>query len=115
MSQLTSVVPQLPSLDLERTATFCALTLGFEVVSRYETMIIVKRDAAEIHFWKCDDPALPKESSCYVRVVDLGPLFAAFKAAGAKFGYELTEQPWGMHEFQVNDPDGNALRFGERL
>jgi hypothetical protein len=31
------------------------------------------------------------------------------------FRYELTTQPWGMHEMQIDDPYGNAIRFGERV
>ena len=28
---------------------------------------------------------------------------------------EMTIQPWGMHEMQIDDPYGNAIRFGERV
>jgi len=36
-----------------------------------------------------------------------------FKARGAPFAYELALQLWGMNEMQINDPFGNAIRFGE--
>lgn len=49
------------------------------------------------------------------RVRHIDALFAEFKAKGVPFGYELTRQPWGMNEMQVNDPYGNAIRFGEDL
>lgn len=37
------------------------------------------------------------------------------KRLGAPFRYELRVQPWGMTEMQIDDPYGNAIRFGERI
>ena len=28
---------------------------------------------------------------------------------------EMTTQSWGMHEMQIDDPYGNAIRFGARV
>ena len=116
---LTMVAPQLPSSDLELSKNFMTEKLGFECLADYGEMVILRRDSTELHFWKCSDPkfakTLAKESSCYFRVSNIQPLFEAFKTAGVDFGYELEEKPWGMNEMQVNDPDGNAIRFGEPL
>ncbi len=54
--------------------------------------------------------ALPKD---YIRVKNISLLYEEFKHRQTPFGYELTQQPWGMNEMQVNDPYGNAIRFGE--
>jgi hypothetical protein len=34
---------------------------------------------------------------------------------GGKFSIGLVKQPWGMQEMQIDDPYGNAIRFGDVL
>ena len=71
----------------------------------------------EIHFWDAGSEEEARKygsaSSCYIRVKNIGPLYKELKTRGAPFRYELTRQPWGMNEMQVDDPYGNAIRFGE--
>ena len=116
---LTPAIPQLPSGDLEVTATFFRDKLGFEVVQLYAEHghLILARSPVEIHFWKASSEQeathYGQASSCYVRVSNIQALFEEFKARGAPFRYELTRQAWGMNEMQVDDPYGNAIRFGE--
>jgi hypothetical protein len=43
------------------------------------------------------------------------PLHQELVQRPARFHHGLTRQPWGMHEMQVDDPFGNAIRFGEEL
>jgi catechol 2,3-dioxygenase-like lactoylglutathione lyase family enzyme len=114
---LQTAIPQLPSSDLQQTKTFMVSKLGFECVADHGQMIIVRRDSAELHFWhatpEAHAKALASESSCYIRVKNIEALFGTLKANRVEFGYELKKKPWGMTEMQVNDPDGNAIRFGE--
>ena len=42
-------------------------------------------------------------------------LYQELKERGARFRYGLTKQPWGMNEMQIDDPYGNAIRFGEAV
>ncbi len=122
MSQavLQPAIPQLPTGDIERTAQFFETVLGFEIVAKFpeHNHLIVQRGPAVVHFWQAATESAAREiagqSSCYIPVANIEPLFAEFKAKGAPFAYELTRQPWGMHEMQVSDPYGNAIRFGER-
>ena len=119
-AQLGPAIPQLPTGDIEKTAAFFESILGFEVVAklRERKHLIVRRGAVEIHFWQAADETVAKElasqSSCYIPVENIYPLFVELKEKGAPFAYELTKQPWGMNEMQVDDPYGNAIRFGER-
>lgn len=118
---LGPAIPQLPTADIEVTAEFVERALGFEVVARFANFghLIVQRGPAEIHFWRASSEqearAIAGQSSCYIRVEHVEALYDELKRRGAPFGYELTRQPWGMHEMQVNDPYGNAIRFGERF
>lgn len=118
---LSSAIPQLPTGDIKKTAEFFESVLNFEIVEMFPDYnhLIVKRGNAEIHFWQASTEAEAKsiasQSSCYIRVDNIEVLFSEFKTKGAPFAYELTNQPWGMNEMQVNDPYGNAIRFGEEF
>ena len=120
-SKLGAAVPQLPTGDIERTAAFFHDQLGFEIAAKFPeyNQLIVRRDLAEIHFWQAPTDRQAREiasqSSCYITTDHIEDLFAQYKDRGVVFRYELTAQPWGMHEMQIDDPYGNAIRFGERL
>jgi uncharacterized glyoxalase superfamily protein PhnB len=120
-TKLSPAFPQLPSGDIEKTATFFSERLGFDIVAKYSEhkFLIVKRGPAEIHFWQAESESdakkLGSDSSCYIRVENIEPLFAEFKKREVKFRYELTKQPWGMLEMQIDDPYLNAIRFGEPI
>lgn len=46
---------------------------------------------------------------------NIAAYYARVKANGAEVVAPLADQPWDMREFEVADPDGNALIFGEHL
>lgn len=116
---LSSAIPQLPTGDIEASAQFYESKLGFEIAAKYpeHNHLVVRRGPAEIQFWKAPTEVAAKkigsDCSCYIRVQNIEPLFAELKDRGTPFAYELTKQPWGMNEMQINDPYGNAIRFGE--
>jgi uncharacterized glyoxalase superfamily protein PhnB len=77
-----------------------------------------------IYSQPCDSSATERRSSTrkygsassgYIRVEYIAVLFEELKTRGAPFGYELTSQTWGMNEMQIDDPYGNAIRFGEEV
>jgi uncharacterized glyoxalase superfamily protein PhnB len=117
---LSPAIPQLPTGNIEKTAEFFESKLNFVIAEKFAEYkhLIIKRGKTEIHFWQAPTEAEAKaiacQSSCYIRVENIKALFAEFKANDAPFAYELTKQPWGMYEMQVNDPYGNAIRFGEQ-
>ncbi len=119
--KLGSAIPQLPTGDIEKTANYFSEKLGFDIAGKYkeQNFLIVKRGPAEIHFWQAPSEKeardLGSESSCYIRVENIESLFAELKERGATFRYELTKQPWGMLEMQIDDPYMNAIRFGEPI
>lgn len=120
-AKLNPAIPQLPTGDIDRTAAFFESKLNFVIAARYPEYkhLIVQRGQAEIHFWQApteaEAKAIASQSSCYIRVENIEALFAELKETGAPFAYELTRQPWGMKEMQINDPYGNAIRFGEQF
>lgn len=118
---LAPAIPQLPSGDIQKTADFFETQLGFKIAAKMIDFgfLSVKRGETEIHFWKAasEEEALTlgRQSSCYIRVQNVEALFSEFKQRNVKFRYELTQQPWGMNEMQIDDPYLNAIRFGESV
>ena len=118
---LSPAIPQLPSGNLTRTADFFRNCLGFTEFTQFAEHghLIVCRAEVEIHFWDAGSENEARKyvsaSSCYIRVQNIQSLFEELKERNAPFEYELTIQPWGMNEMQINDPYGNAIRFGEEV
>lgn len=115
---ITHAHPILPSADLGVTEAFYA-KLGFVRLGLWdEGYLIVERDAVQLHFWHCEDPAVAEMTSCYIRATDVDALHAAFASAveawiGAARLQPPEDRAWGMREFYVVDPSGVLLRIGQ--
>jgi hypothetical protein len=114
-STLTKAIPVLPSLDDDQTVVFYTGKLNFALIRRYDNYLIFSRDGVEIHCWRCDDQYIAENTSCYIRVENIEPLYEEYKARGVIHpNGHLEKKFYGMHEFAVVDNNGNLLRFGER-
>ena len=49
----------------------------------------------------------------YIHVSNLQELFKEFESAGATITRPITKTVYNMLEFEITDPDGNRLCFGE--
>ena len=110
---IIQTIPMLPSTDLKRTAAFYQ-RLGFEVKGDTKDYLIVARDGQELHFFlhKGGKHADHSDFACYIRVEGLIDLYDDYHAIGLA-AVPPIEQPWGMKELYLVDPDGSLLRFGE--
>jgi len=113
--QIKATIPILPSPNLDETAAFYA-RLGFAEESRWAgEYLIVVRDECEIHFWVCDDPKMPENSSCYVYVEDAPALYAEYVAQGIERIEEPEPTDYHVLEFSLVDPHGNLIRIGSEI
>jgi catechol 2,3-dioxygenase-like lactoylglutathione lyase family enzyme len=112
---ITAIIPQLPSINLERTSQFYRQKLGCREVGRYPDLLLLRLDEQELHFWLTTDDTLGSTCSCYVRVQDIESLHETYATVPGLLRPEhaLTTRAWGMKEFYIIDPDGNLLKFGE--
>jgi hypothetical protein len=137
-SMARSVIPILPSADLEVTEMFYAL-LGFEVAGRYDGYLVLHEGPVELHF--SSPPAAHQSRDAPGDLADGPAAEAAGQAAGGPAGgsvpgtcfvhvqdavrywKQLGErdvsgmqppetQDYGLIEFVVADPFGNRVRFG---
>ncbi|MCU0952263.1 MAG: VOC family protein [Burkholderiaceae bacterium] len=58
-----------------------------------------------------DDAIAPVELRLHVGR-DVDGLFAAYRDRGVALGAAPADQPWGLREFELRDPDGHLLIFG---
>nr|BAG82733.1 bleomycin resistance protein [uncultured bacterium] len=117
--ELRAVAPVLTSYNIDATEAFYVNKLGFSTVVKYNDFgyLIVTRDAVDLHFALVEGGSpetTPTE--CYINVAGIDTFYAQAQRAGAVHpNGHMVEQPWGMREFVILDPDGNGLRIGEPL
>lgn len=110
-----SAVPVLASLDMARTVAFYVRVLNAKAVyvqpGEYG---IVSLGGLELHFWACQAPEIPKQTSCRIQVTGIAALHAQCLAGNAVHpNGGLRNQPWGTQEFSLLDEDGNCVTFYE--
>lgn len=122
---IEDAVAIVPVSDIAATVDFYADTLGFErrMVSDDETFAIVVHGDAAIHFVKVADEqalyATANHISVYLWVRGVDALYEQLKPRLAPLGEGRVrapfDQPYGMREFHVKDPDGCPLFFGQEI
>jgi uncharacterized glyoxalase superfamily protein PhnB len=69
------------------------------------------KDHVIVPHWKIKD----KLWNAYFWVDDARALFDEFRERGATIDYDLCEQPYGVLEFGIQDPDGHDIAFGQDM
>ena len=110
-----STTPVLASLDMARTVAFYERVLGAKTLhAEAKAYGIVSLGGLELHFWACDDAAIPQLTSCRIRVSGIAELHEQCRLHNAVHpNGSLRCQPWGTQEFSLLDEDGNCITFYE--
>ncbi|HJU37709.1 MAG TPA: VOC family protein [Gaiellaceae bacterium] len=118
--RIEQAAPVLLSSDLERTAAWYrdALRWEFDFFGQPPNFGIASRDGQRIMYGRSAEPFLPNWRllenmwNVYIRVDDVDAWHAELTGRGVELDYGLGDQPWGMREFGVQDPDGHDIAFG---
>jgi uncharacterized glyoxalase superfamily protein PhnB len=118
---LKDAIPILLVRDVTKSAAWFRDKLGFQIDFLHGLPPFygsVSRDGVCVHLRFVHEPffvqAAALEESVIVasiEVTNVQSLFDEFKARGVEFAQKLKKQAWGGTDFQVQDPDGNALSF----
>jgi len=111
--QLECVVPILNVSDFEASVKYYLGKLGFRKAWEWgspPTFGCVTRDKIEIFFCLRGQGQPGTWHSIFVNDVDA--LYEELKQRGAKIVMPIRDEPWGVREFHVEDPDGHTYRFG---
>ena len=104
------VTPILPVRSLQPSIDHYVKVLGFKVDWHAPGIIAaVSRDCAAIML--CEGNQGHPGTWVWIGVEDCAMLFAEYTANGAAIRVAPTHYPWA-YEMQIEDPDGNVLRFG---
>ena len=112
-----SVAPILSVHDLERAVRFYADVLGFTEEFRVPGSYAgVKLDAVTIHL-SADVPVRKAAGSGHVYIFcdEVDSYCQSVASMGAKILCQPADEPYGMRDFVVEDPDGNYLVFGSEI
>lgn len=123
-----SIEPFVRCSDIQVSLKFYTDKIDFDVVqapdpdpeSFMSMYAYLKRGESTIHLSQHAGDGV-FGSVLYVQVRDLDEVYRTFIANGLKkqetsgIIMEPVEQTWGMKEFYVADPDGNRIRFGQRM
>lgn len=102
--------PILRVEDMETALRFYVDALGFENASwGTGDFTSVSRDRAGIYL--CRGGQGKGGAWAWIGVEDAQRLYEEYVARGVKIRLPPTNYPWAL-EMQVEDPDGNVLRFG---
>jgi uncharacterized glyoxalase superfamily protein PhnB len=123
--QLRGISPVFLVADVAKAAAYYADALGFRVPQMWGEpphFCIAERDGIEIMLNQLGEgeQVVPNSSydgrfDAYLSVTDADALFAEFAEKGAEVVCAPEDQPYGMREFQVRDPDGHLVAFGHSL
>ena len=116
---LSSCVPTLRVNDAAKSCAFYCDVLGFKknwehrFGSGYPLFVSVSRGATTLFL--TEHPECSSGALVYFYVKELNSLTTELKKKGVVLELGPVDQPWGVREFHLRDPDGNKLRFGQLL
>ncbi|HTT98921.1 MAG TPA: glyoxalase superfamily protein [Rhizomicrobium sp.] len=122
MTVLKSATPILFVRDVTASAAFFRDTLGFKIDFLHGEPPFygsVSRGDACLHLRFVHEPVFDAEAIAHeeslivatIEVDDINTIFEEFRNRGATFAQDIVKQEWGGTDFQIRDPDGNAISF----
>ena len=131
---MLNAIPAMPVLDIERSIEFYRDKLGFALAVRKEGWARLTRDEVAVELWTANDEAWRERQTGPCPVISGAE---SFIAGTASFRVEVTgvdalhrtlehmgiihprgqlqDEPWGIRDFAVLDPDNNLISFFEKL
>ncbi|MDG1960405.1 MAG: VOC family protein [Candidatus Binatia bacterium] len=126
--QMSQVNPYFLVDDVPASAAYYRDVLGFHFDRFWgdpSSFVMVRRDQIQIMLRQRESSAEPiarpnkarlsGSFDAYVYVRDVDELHKEFKERGANILYEPCDQPHQCREFEVEDPNGYVLCFGQDL
>ena len=111
-------VPLLFVSDFKESLKYYTEKVGFRLAwlleNDWETPYAsITRGDADFHITgcHCEDKGHVGKLDARLETRELDSLFADMQAAGVMINFEPKDQPWGLREFEIGDPDGNKLTF----
>jgi uncharacterized glyoxalase superfamily protein PhnB len=114
--QVTGLAAVLHVKDMATALAYYRDKLGFAVTFTWENpprYVCLCLDDAAIHLNAYVPPTGPSHVAIFCKGVDA--LYAQLIARGTKITDPIADEPYGMRDFVVTDPDGHRLVFGQGI
>ena len=110
--------PVLKAADYLRARAFYVEELGYRIVEEGgdpPRFGIFERDKSLLFVdaWKGGPKPVAGAWEAYIHVAGVDALYAELRDGGVPITRTIENTVYGMREFEVTDPDGNVLCFGE--
>ena len=102
--------------DVDAALVFYRDVLGFEQDFRFEQYVGMHFGELQVHL--CAHHAWRRPvggGAVSVFCDEIDRYCEQVRGRGARIALEPTDEPYGMRDFAVRDPDGNVLTFGRDL
>lgn len=118
MERIMHAATVIPVTDMFASLDFYCNTLGFHQNFLWKDppeYAVLKRGETSIHLTLIPDYEPPKRrlGCIYIFVNQVEELHREFVEKGVRITAQLDEQEYHMKDFDLTDPDGNILIFGE--
>jgi len=118
MTTVKRISPMLAVADMEETIAFYRDVLIFEVEMQSDEYSIISRDGATIHLMKAADEnvmaCVRGHTEIYIEVDDISALWTHIEPMRDRYKIrELIDQPYGMTEFHIGDPNECLVFVGQ--
>jgi catechol 2,3-dioxygenase-like lactoylglutathione lyase family enzyme len=119
MPTIKRISPMLAVADMDETLDFYTTVLGFSVAMKSPDYAILECSGATIHFMKAAGEsvlqAVRGHTEIYIEVDDIAPIWTHVQTFKAKYKIrDLFDQPYGMTEFHIGDPNGCLVFVGQK-
>jgi len=109
---LQTIMPEMPLDDVAAGVNHYRDVLGFSINYQDPNIGVMDRDAVRVLLIARTEKHTGI-GSCYVYVQYADSLHAELTAKGANVQGKPVSRPWGLREFEVLDPEGNRITFGQ--
>jgi catechol 2,3-dioxygenase-like lactoylglutathione lyase family enzyme len=119
--QITSVIAQLRTTDLDESVRFYTEKIGLALEFRYEDFYAGIRAGSQIFHLKLvhsKDPSIKfvddgDHFHLYFGTDDVAALAETLKQRGIRLVQDVHATPWGTRELVIKDNQGHTLYFGQ--
>lgn len=121
MKLLSHASPIFPVDNPLETAEYYRDVLGFTINFKWEdppTYVVINRDdAVGIHLVKREGDYRPSEEhvTLFVFTHDVDALYDEYQKSGADILRPLADREYGMRDFDIKDPNGFIITFGQGI
>jgi predicted enzyme related to lactoylglutathione lyase len=113
--EIRRIVPNISSNQMEKSKEFYGDFLGLKLVMDMQwilTFVSISNPTAQISILQNDTlNSSPSGTTITMEVSDIDDTYAKAISVGYKIIYPITNEPWGVRRFGVEDPNGVSINI----